>query len=50
MPKLALLTAIGGPIELAIGPSFLQHTRFPFDRLIFASADAGLVPRGALVP
>ncbi|MGD1170505.1 hypothetical protein ACKUVQ_25105 [Mycobacterium seoulense] len=96
MPKLALLTAHGGPIEvgnvgvgrtfeldpgalvygnksvrgvvlydpvtLAVGLSFLQHTSFPFDRLMpvpfhladvnaaFASADAGLVPRGALVP
>jgi hypothetical protein len=40
----------------------LQHTNFPFSRLMpkpfhlddvnaaFASADAGLVPRGALVP
>ena len=46
MPKLALLTAIGGPIELA---------EFPAARLAdvneaFASADAGSVPRGALVP
>jgi threonine dehydrogenase-like Zn-dependent dehydrogenase len=50
------------PGTLAIGLTFLQHTRFPFDRLMpepfhladvnaaFASADAGLVPRGALVP
>ncbi|WP_102419836.1 zinc-binding dehydrogenase [Mycobacterium sp. 4858] len=50
------------PVTLAIGLNFLQHTRFPFDRLMpepfhltdvnaaFASADAGLVPRGALVP
>ena len=50
------------PVTLAIGLSFLQHTSFPFDRLMpkpfhladvnaaFASADAGLVPRGALVP
>ena len=50
------------PVTLAIGLSFLQHTSFPFSRLMpkpfhladvnaaFASADAGLVPRGALVP
>ncbi|HTQ17407.1 zinc-binding dehydrogenase, partial [Mycobacterium sp.] len=50
------------PVTLAIGLSFLQHTSFPFGRLMpkpfhladvndaFASADAGLVPRGALVP
>jgi threonine dehydrogenase-like Zn-dependent dehydrogenase len=50
------------PVTLAIGLSFLQHTNFPFARLMpkpfrladvnaaFASADAGLVPRGALVP
>jgi Zn-dependent alcohol dehydrogenase len=50
------------PVTLAIGLSFLQHTSFPFDRLMpkpfhlsdvnaaFASADAGLVPRGALIP
>ena len=50
------------PVTLAIGLSFLQHTNFPFGRLMpkpfhltdvnaaFASADAGLVPRGALVP
>lgn len=50
------------PVTLAIGLSFLQHTDFPFERLMpkpfrlaevndaFASADAGLVPRGALVP
>jgi threonine dehydrogenase-like Zn-dependent dehydrogenase len=50
------------PVTLAIGLSFLQHTSFPFNRLMpkpfrltdvnaaFASADAGLVPRGALVP
>lgn len=50
------------PVTLAIGLTFLQHTDFPFDRLMpepfhladvnaaFASADAGLVPRGALVP
>ncbi|WP_231588600.1 zinc-binding dehydrogenase [Mycobacterium nebraskense] len=50
------------PVTLAIGLTFLQHTSFPFDRLMpdpfrladvnaaFASADAGLVPRGALVP
>jgi len=48
--------------KIAIGLSFLQHTSFPFGRLMaepfhladvndaFASADAGLVPRGALVP
>ena len=50
------------PVTLAIGLSFLQHTSFPFNRLMpkpfhltdvnaaFASAGAGLVPRGALVP
>lgn len=50
------------PVTLAIGLSFLQHSSFPFSRLMpkpfhltdindaFASADAGLVPRGALVP
>ena len=50
------------PVTLATGLSFLQHTTFPFSRLMpkpfhltdvnaaFASADAGLVPRGALVP
>ncbi|MEE6137457.1 zinc-binding dehydrogenase [Mycobacterium sp. 050128] len=50
------------PVTLAIGLSFLQHSSFPFGRLMpdpfhlsdindaFASADAGLVPRGALVP
>ncbi|MBV8291841.1 MAG: zinc-binding dehydrogenase, partial [Mycobacterium sp.] len=50
------------PVSLAIGLSFLQHTSFPFSRLMpkpfhltdvneaFESADAGLVPRGALVP
>ncbi len=50
------------PITLAIGLSFLQHTSFPFHRLMpepfhladvneaFESAGAGLVPRGALVP
>jgi threonine dehydrogenase-like Zn-dependent dehydrogenase len=50
------------PVTLATGLSFLQHTGFPFDRLMpkpfhladvnaaFASADAGLVPRGALIP
>ncbi len=50
------------PVTLAVGLSFLQHTDFPFGRLMpkpfrladvndaFASADAGLVPRGALVP
>ncbi|SON58643.1 5-exo-hydroxycamphor dehydrogenase [Mycobacterium simulans] len=50
------------PVTLAIGLSFLQRTSFPFTRLMpkpfhltdvnaaFASADAGLVPRGALVP
>lgn len=49
------------PVTLAIGLTFLQHTSFPFARLMaepfhladindaFASADAGLVPRGALV-
>ncbi|WP_297592316.1 hypothetical protein [Mycobacterium sp.] len=53
MPRLALLTAHGGTIELA---------EFPFERLMpepfhladvnaaFASAGAGLVPRGALIP
>jgi len=50
MPRLALLTAYGGPIELAEFPlsaelNSLQHTGFPF-----ASADARLVPRGALIP
>jgi Zn-dependent alcohol dehydrogenase len=50
------------PVTLPIGLSFLQHTSFPFDRLMpkpfhladvneaFASANAGSVPRGALVP
>ncbi|OBF20820.1 L-threonine 3-dehydrogenase [Mycobacterium kubicae] len=50
------------PVTLAIGLKFLQHTKFPFHRLMpepfhladvndaFASAGAGLVPRGALVP
>lgn len=50
------------PVTLAIGLSFLQHSSFPFSRLLpepfhltdineaFASANAGLVPRGALVP
>jgi threonine dehydrogenase-like Zn-dependent dehydrogenase len=50
------------PVTLATGLSFLQHTSFPFERLMptpfhladvnaaFASADAGLVPRGALIP
>ena len=50
------------PVTLAIGLSFLQHTSFPFSRLMpkpfhltdvnaaFDSANAGLVPRGALVP
>jgi threonine dehydrogenase-like Zn-dependent dehydrogenase len=50
------------PVTLATGLTFLQHTSFPFDRLMpepfhlsdvnaaFASADAGLVPRGALIP
>jgi threonine dehydrogenase-like Zn-dependent dehydrogenase len=50
------------PVTLAIGLSFLRHTNFPFGRLMpkpfrlddvneaFAAADAGLVPRGALVP
>jgi hypothetical protein len=38
VPKLSLLTAHGGPIELADVND------------AFASADAGLVPRGALVP
>lgn len=50
------------PVTLAVGLSSLQHTSFPLDRLMpdpfhladvdapFASADAGLVPRGALVP
>jgi len=50
------------PVTLAIGLSFLQHTSFPFSRLMpkpfhltdvnaaFESANAGLVPRGALVP
>jgi len=50
------------PVTLAIGLSLLQHTSFPFSRLMpkpfhladvnaaFASAEAGLVPRGALVP
>jgi hypothetical protein len=36
MPKLAVLTAPGGPIELA---------EFPL-----TAPDTGLVPRGALVP
>ncbi|WP_406814514.1 zinc-binding dehydrogenase [Mycobacterium sp. M23085] len=50
------------PVALATGLSFLQRTSFPFERLMpkpfrladvnaaFASADAGLVPRGALIP
>jgi threonine dehydrogenase-like Zn-dependent dehydrogenase len=50
------------PATLAIGLSFLRHTSFPFHRLLptpfhlaeinaaFAAADAGSVPRGALVP
>ena len=50
------------PVTLAIGLTFLQHTGFPFERLMpkpfhlahvndaFASADAGPVPRGGLVP
>jgi threonine dehydrogenase-like Zn-dependent dehydrogenase len=50
------------PVTLATGLSVLQHTSFPFERLMpkpfhladvnaaFASADAGLVPRGALIP
>ena len=50
------------PVTLVTGLSFLQHTSFPFERLMptpfhladvnaaFASADAGLVPRGALIP
>ncbi len=50
------------PVTLAIGLYFLQHTSFPFNRLMpkpfhlddvnaaFASAGVGLVPRGALVP
>jgi hypothetical protein len=50
------------PVTLATGLSFLQHTGFPFERLMtepfhladvnaaFASADARLVPRGALIP
>ncbi|OBK45868.1 hypothetical protein [Mycobacterium sp. 1081908.1] len=72
MPKLAVLTAPGGAVELAEFPLTapapgtvalkLRHTNFPFGRLMpkpfrphdvneaFAAADAGLVPRGALVP
>jgi threonine dehydrogenase-like Zn-dependent dehydrogenase len=50
------------PVTLAIGLSFLQRTSFPFSRLMpkpfhladvnaaFESANAGQVPRGALVP
>ncbi|WP_156688898.1 zinc-binding dehydrogenase [Mycobacterium sp. Marseille-P9652] len=50
------------PVTLAVGLKFLQHSRFPFGRLMpepyrladvnaaYASADAGSVPRGALVP
>lgn len=50
------------PATLAVGLSFLQNTKFPFSRLMpkpfhladvnaaFASAESGLVPRGALVP
>jgi threonine dehydrogenase-like Zn-dependent dehydrogenase len=50
------------PVTLAIGLSFLQKTNFPFQRLMpkpfhlvdvnaaFESANAGSVPRGALVP
>ena len=50
------------PVTLAIGLSFLQHTNFPFGGLMpkpfrladvnaaFASADTGLLPRGAQVP
>jgi threonine dehydrogenase-like Zn-dependent dehydrogenase len=50
------------PVTLAIGLTFLRRTNFPFGRLMpkpfhladvntaYASADAGSVPRGALVP
>jgi hypothetical protein len=50
------------PVTPAMGLSFLQHNSFSFSRLMpkpfhladvnaaFASADAGLVSRGALVP
>jgi threonine dehydrogenase-like Zn-dependent dehydrogenase len=50
------------PVTLAIGLKFLQRTTFPFGRLMpepyrladvnaaYASADAGSVPRGALIP
>ncbi len=50
------------PVTPATGLSFLQHTGFPFHRLLprplhladinaaLAAADAGSVPRGALVP
>jgi hypothetical protein len=44
MARLALLTAHGGPIELA---EFPLSTPAPGTA---ASANAGLVPRGALVP
>jgi len=44
MPKLAVLTAVGGPIELAEYP---LTTPAP-GRLTHRSA--GSVPRGALVP
>ncbi len=50
------------PAILAIGLDFLQRSNFPFGRLTpepyrltdvnaaYAAADAGTVPRGALVP
>ncbi len=50
------------PVTLAVGLSFLQHTSFPFHRLLprpfrltdinaaYAAADTGSMPRGALVP
>jgi D-arabinose 1-dehydrogenase-like Zn-dependent alcohol dehydrogenase len=69
MPKLALLTAVGGPIELAEFPlstpppgtaalklrmAGICGSDLPFHLAdvngAFASADAGLVPGGALVP
>lgn len=51
MPKLALLTAHGGPIELAEFPLSTPAPGTAALRMAaIVSADAGLVPRGALVP
>jgi Zn-dependent alcohol dehydrogenase len=57
MPKLALLTANGGPIELAdrvVTPYFWTCGQCPAcargRSYAFAAAGAGLMPRGALVP